>query len=186
MTPVGTISSVMRRNPTPGTTMMNKKPYASGMYGGKFMPMHRGHLNCLRKASELCDRVYLIMFYGGDDEERIRRSDGREFLSVENRWSQVKRAASQFDNVTPFMLDISDCRFEDGSEDWDKETPRVISAIGHFDAVFGSEPSYKAYFDRAYPWAEYIMVDPERKELPISATKIRNMETEEEIRKWIV
>lgn len=150
------------------------------------MPMHRGHLRCVRLASELCERVYLIMFIGGTDETAIHEKDGREFLSVESRWEQTKRAAAMFDNVEPLIVDVSSCHDENGEEDWDAETPLVLEACGHFDAVFGSEPSYKAYFDRAYPWAEYIMVDPERTELPISATKIRNMKDQEEIEAWII
>ena len=45
------------------------KRYKTGMYGGKFMPMHAGHMHCLRVASKMCDKVYLILFFGGNQEE---------------------------------------------------------------------------------------------------------------------
>ena len=164
---------------------MTGKKYKVGMYGGKFMPMHKGHLHCLEVASDMCEYVYLVMFVGGKQEEEILANDTREFLSYEERVDQLHRVAYMFDNVFPVVLDISDCRFENGEEDWDAETPIVLWELGHFDAVFGSEPSYADYFKRAYPWADYILVDPERKEVPISSTAVRNM-GEEERKEWII
>ena len=64
------------------------------------------------------------------------------------------------------------------------ETPLVLDVCGHFDAVFGSEPSYAPYFRRAYPWAVYIQVDPPRIHYPISGTRIR--ESWEENRSWMI
>ena len=42
-----------------------------GFYGGKFMPMHKGHLYCIDTAARMCDHVVVIMFINGDDELRI-------------------------------------------------------------------------------------------------------------------
>lgn len=156
------------------------------MYGGKFMPMHKGHLRCIQKASELCDTVYLILFTGGEQEVQIAGSDHRDMLSLDFRREQLRRAASMFDNVVPIELDISSCRLPNGEEDWDAETPLVMNACGYFDAVFGSEPGYAAYFERAYPWADYVMIDADRTEVPISATMIREMKSKEEIAQWII
>ena len=56
---------------------------------------------------------------------------------------------------------------------------------GRFDAVFsGSEDHYKPYFDRAYPWADFEIIDPGRTHYPISATMVRMMEENEELR-WL-
>ena len=163
---------------------MSKK-YKVGMYGGKFMSMHKGHLHCLEVASQMCEKVYLIMFIGGKQEEEILANKHEDYLNVINRAVQITKAKHMFDNVIPVILDIYDCRFENGEENWDAETPLVLDTIGHFDAVFGSEPSYADYFKRAYPWADYILVDPERKEVPISSTAVRNM-GEEERKEWII
>ena len=43
-----------------------------GFYGGKFMPLHKGHLYCIDVASKMCDRVVVIMFINGDDELEIK------------------------------------------------------------------------------------------------------------------
>ena len=155
------------------------KLYRAGMFGGKFMPYHRGHLLCLETASRLCDRVYQLMMAGCPEEERILAGAtalDKRLLSVDFRYRVMKAAGDRLGNVETILLDISDCRFPDGSEDWDKETPLVLKACGRFDAVFGSEPSYGAYFARAYPWATYELVDPPRRIVPISGTEVRAME----------
>lgn len=165
---------------------MNKKKFKVGMYGGKFMPMHKGHLKCLDMAARECELVYLIMFIGGDQEEQIvHNMPNDEDLSIENRLTQCYRAAALYDNVFVEIIDVSNCKLPDGSEDWDAETPLVLARCGHLDAVYGSEPSYAFYFARAYPDAVYRCLDPERKELNISATMVRNM-SKEERKEWMV
>jgi len=165
---------------------MSEKKYKVGMYGGKFMPMHKGHLKCLDIAARECELVYLIMFIGGDQEEQIYKERPiDDDLNIDSRISQVYKAAHMFKNVIPVVIDISKCRLPDGTEDWDAETPLVLARCGHLDAVYGSEPSYADYFARAYPDAVYRCLDPERKELNISATMVRNMNKEER-KEWMV
>lgn len=162
-----------------------KKKYKVGMYGGKFLPMHKGHRHCLDVAAGMWEKVYLIMFHGGAMERLVSSEDRRDMLSVPSRWEQVRRVASGYDNVAPICLDISSCVDESGGEDWDAETPLVVDACGHIDAVFGSEESYAEYFSRAYPNVDYVLVDVKRKAVPISATMVRAM-GEKEAKEWMV
>lgn len=162
------------------------KLYKVGFYGGKFMPFHTGHLFCTRRASEECEKVYLVLFFGGDQEnEIISNSDNTEKYNRMYRWCDTCKAAYKyFDNVEPVFIDVSDCKLQDGSEDWDAETPLVLNAIGKMDAVYSSEPGYDEYFKRAYPWAKHILVDPPRINYPISGTMLRSMTDEKEKIKW--
>lgn len=160
--------------------------YHIGMYGGKFIPFHKGHFFCLNTAALLCDKVYCILFYGGDQELEILKNDttlDRKYLSIEARKEELRRICSKFSHVEPVFIDVTQCKTPDGKEDWDAETPLVLNACGKLNAAFSSEISYDDYFKRAYPWAEHILVDPPRENFPISATMLRNM-TEEEARKW--
>ena len=47
------------------------KKYKIGMYGGKFMPFHIGHLHCIEEAAKQCDTLYVLIFHGGDQELQI-------------------------------------------------------------------------------------------------------------------
>lgn len=159
--------------------------YKNGMYGGKFMPFHTGHLSCIAKASQECEVANLILFYNGAQEQSILATDNREFLTFESRKKVVEKVASMFPNVKPIFIDVSPSIMENGEEDWDLQTPMVLNAIGMPDAVYGSEPSYAEYFKRAYPEADYRVVDVDRTLMPISGTKVRQMSGEER-KKWIV
>lgn len=166
---------------------MNKK-YKTGMYGGKFLPFHKGHLHCMQKAAEMCETLYLIMFVGGALEntamEKIHGDEDTSYLTVESRRERIAEIVKEYPNVKFVVIDVSSTIRSDGFEDWDLQTPMVIEACGKLDAVFGSEPSYADYFSRAYPEAEYVLIDVDRNECPISGTKVREMNPEERA-KWI-
>jgi HTH-type transcriptional repressor of NAD biosynthesis genes len=165
------------------------KKYQVGFYGGKFMPFHLGHRYCIEVASQQCEKVHVILFYGGDDELQIMENctdDEKQYLNLESRLERLKTICEKYDNVEISVIDVTDVKNPDGSEDWDGETPLVLAVTGRMDAVYSSEPSYDVYFRRAYPWAEHILVDPPRIIYPISGTKIREMEDKKEREKWML
>ena len=163
------------------------KSFGVGMYGGKFLPLHKGHGYCIDVAARECNIVYAILFWGGADEEVICRKFSCEFLSHDERMKHLSAIAGNYSNVVAEQIDISRLRTPDGREDWDAETPLVRRICGgRIDAVYSSEKSYSEYFSRAYPEAVHRLVDVRRVHFPISGTIIRNMNTEEERRKWTI
>lgn len=166
------------------------KKYKTGMYGGKFLPFHKGHNFCVQTAALECEKVYVILFWGGADEEIICRDHPEIWLSVEERTRQLHKIcenAAKIAEVIPALIDLRGLRLPDGSEDWDAETPLVRKLLGYpLDAVYSSEISYGDYFGRAYPEAKHRLVDVERIRFPISGTDIRRMNDEEERAKWII
>lgn len=167
------------------------KKYRVGMYGGKFMPLHKGHFHCLETAANECEKVYFICFINGiQEKEIIHNNKFNGDLSVNSRLIQMYRAAYALKDTADIVvqiIDVSGCITEDGLEDWDAETPLVRAVCGQqIDAVYGSEEAYSDYFKRAYPECVYRVVDSDRKEFPISATMIRNMNNKKEISKWII
>jgi len=158
----------------------------AGFYGGKFLPMHKGHLYCIDTAAKQCDKVVVIMFINGEDEVAIRKTADSPILDVSLRISQLERVCSLYSNVEFHIIDDSSLYREDGTTDWDLETPLVREFVPKMDFVYSSEPSYGEYFSRAYPEAKHILVDVERKAVPISSTMIRAMELLEEKQKWMV
>ena len=163
------------------------KKYKIGMYGGKFMPFHKGHNYCIETAIKECEKVCVILFYGGDDELRIIKNNKSKYLSVESRIKHLKNIIKKYDNAELYIVDVTKLKKEDGSEDWDAETPLVRKIVGNkLDVVYSSEPSYDPYFKRAYPEAVHRIVDYKREKYPISGEKIRNMKNEKEREKWIM
>ena len=165
----------------------NMKKYEIGMYGGKFLPLHKGHNYCIDVATKECDKVYVILFFGGTDEEKVLETMNDDYLSLEDRKNRLINLCNNYENAIPTFIDVSNVRLPDGKEDWDGETPLVREVVGDkLDAVYSSEMYYDDYFKRAYPEAEHRIVDLERKKFPISGTKIRNMKERKERELWIV
>ncbi len=166
------------------------KPYKIGMYGGKFLPFHKGHRYCVETAAKECEIVYVLLFWGGADEEIILKEHPEEYLSVEERTKQMYKIcedASAYAKIIPALIDIRKLRTPDGKEDWEAETPLVRNILGNqLDAVYSSEESYGEYFSHAYPEAIHRLVDVKRIHYPISGTEIRNMKEEEERAEWII
>lgn len=166
------------------------KQFKIGMYGGKFLPFHKGHRFCVETAAAECEKVYVILFANGADEEKILKACPEEWLSVEERIKQMKRIcldAGKLAVVIPALIDVAGLRLPDGTEDWDAETPLVRKLLGNrLDAVYSSEESYGGYFARAYPEAVHRLVDIKRIHYPISGTAVRNMTDAEERKSWMV
>ena len=166
------------------------KKYEIGMYGGKFLPFHKGHRYCVQVASLECEKVYVILFWGGADEEVILKEHPEFWLSVEERTRQMHQICSdmsKYAEIIPALIDIRKLRNPDGSEDWEAETPLVRKLLGNrLDAVYSSEESYGEYFSHAYPEAVHRLVDVKRIHYPISGTAIRNMESEEQRAEWMI
>ncbi len=158
----------------------------TGFYGGKFLPMHKGHLYCIDTAARQCGKVVVIMFTNSESEAAVRKTaDGSE-LEVRSRIAQLDRVCSLYDNVEFHVIDDSGLCREEGASERDLETPLVRAYLPQIDFVYSSEPSYGEYFRRAYPEAEHILVDAERKTYPISSTMIRAMASLKDKQQWMV
>ena len=157
-----------------------------GFYGGKFLPMHKGHLYCIDTAAKQVDHLTVIMFVNGDEEIAAKKDNHSPELEIAARVRQAERVCALYPNVEFHVVDVMDAKLPDGSEDWDAETPLVRRYVPHMDFVFSSEPRYGAYFSRAYPEATHVIVDAERKTYPISSTMIRAMKELEEKEQWMV
>lgn len=143
-----------------------------GFYGGKFLPLHQGHVYSIVKASSMVDQLYVVLSHS---EKRDRKlCDDSEFPYIPSRIRL--RWLSQ---VTKNMANVKVIEVEDdaGDEDydWKEGSLKIREAIRtKINFVFSSEQNYESIFQELYPEATQFIIDENREHFPISATDIRS------------
>jgi NadR type nicotinamide-nucleotide adenylyltransferase len=125
-----------------------------GLVIGKFYPPHMGHSFLIKTASQKVDELFVLVC-----------DDPRQKIPAQKRagWLQKIHPKSK-------VLVIEDILQDDDSKAWAKHVKNFLGFAP--DIVFTSE-NYGFTFSKELN-CEHVLVDIERKNIPISATKIRN------------
>lgn len=125
-----------------------------GLVIGKFYPPHKGHSFLIETAAQKIDELYVLVC-----------DDPRQKISAQKRaeWLQKIHPRTK-------VLVIEDILQDDDSKAWAEHVKNFLGFTP--DIVFTSE-NYGITFSKELN-CEHVMVDHERTNIPISATKIRN------------
>lgn len=144
-----------------------------GLYTGKFFPLHRGHLDCIIKASYMVDKLYIIMFHNEKAEREL--CEGNKFvdkakvkyeqLTPRKRIAWLCKALKDIDNIVIKEVSKGYCSFEDNAV----EIKKIIGK--NPDYIFSSEPTYDSIYKSLYPGVKHIIFD--KGQIPITSTQIR-------------
>lgn len=155
-----------------------------GIVVGKFYPLHLGHVNLIQTASTMCKKVIVIVsHHDARDHELFLDSNLKRPLTGKDKLATVQKTfQNQRDLIIPILVDESQVpSYPNGWEPWSELVKSTVSQhrkipkdFSFNKAVFFiNEPSdvsgYQKYFG-----AKTILLDKERSEINISATKIRN------------
>ena len=146
-------------------------PEKIGMYGGSFDPLHTGHVQCIEKASGMCDRLYVVLSHC-----RVR-----DHYPVEIRYRWLMQTVGRMKNVQVILLEDAAPTKEayDRGAYWEEGRDRILSRIGApVDVVFcGSDYHGTNRYETLYG-CEVICFD--RGQTAISSSAIR----ENPLRHW--
>jgi HTH-type transcriptional repressor of NAD biosynthesis genes len=137
-----------------------------GFYGGKFLPVHQGHVFAITTGACEMDKFYVVLCTDEKEEEKLGIEAGTFYATPQKRISWIGQIIADMPNVE--LIHINEYRFKEGSKLIKKAIPHPITH------VYSSERSYGPIFEELYPGARHVLVDEERKAYPISATEIRS------------
>jgi HTH-type transcriptional repressor of NAD biosynthesis genes len=143
----------------------------TGFIGGKFLPLHLGHVYAIVHASSMVDELYVVLSHSEKRDKELCEQTKLEPIPAQIRLRWLSQLTKDMPHVK--VLSIED---NQGNEDydWEEGATRIKQAIGRtIDFVFSSELEYHDIFAKLYPTSKHIVIDPDRRQVGISATKIR-------------
>lgn len=142
-----------------------------GFFGGKFLPLHQGHVYSIIKASTMVDELYVVLSHSEKRDQELSARSNLSYIPGKMRLRWISQLTKEMINIKVVEVEDQD-RNED--YDWKEGSLKIREAIGReIDVVFSSETEYGPIFQGLYPEAEHILIDEKREQVPISATKIR-------------
>ncbi len=126
----------------------------TGLVIGKFYPPHRGHKLLIETALNAVDHLDVVICV---------RADQTISGDLRQKWLQEI-------HPTAHVLQVDDFGEDDNSKAWAEYTRSILGRAP--DIVFTSESYGEAY--ARYLGCEHVLVDQDRREVPISATRIRS------------
>jgi HTH-type transcriptional regulator, transcriptional repressor of NAD biosynthesis genes len=143
-----------------------------GFIGGKFLPLHQGHVYAIVHASSMVDELYVVLSHSQIRDKELCKGSKMDYIPphIRLRW------LSQLTRDMPHVKVISIEDYEGNDDyDWNHGAQLIQQVIGKpIDYVFSSEFDYNDIFRELYPDSKHVMIDPERTHVTISATAIRN------------
>ncbi len=142
-----------------------------GVFPGKFLPPHRGHLTAILRAHALCDKLYVVVCDRKEYDSLI--IDGKTIPAKLRKMWFMK----EFQNLEGIEVVIADENTiptdPDGWPYWYDLLKRTVPEPFH--VIFGNEMSYKDFHDKYIPKEiGYEIVDYSRSVWNISGTSIRD------------
>ncbi len=153
---------------------MSSKIYKNGMVVGKFAPETLGHINLINRAALFCEKLTVILCF---DEKWLSKQNERDrkVLTLKNRLLWLSKTFENMPHIN--IVSINETNLPAYPNGW-KEYANLLRGV--FDgnipedtAIFSSEKEYDDNYKKYLPEVEHCIVDSERKQVPISATMIR-------------
>ncbi len=166
--------------------MMNKKidkKEKVGIIFGKFIPMHMGHVNFIKYASNEVEKLHVLLCVEKDrDFNLLINSSLPKILTENDRFYYLKKEVEMLPNVEVHILREEGIEYYPNG--WKEWTDRVVKLLKEnnikINTVFTNELEDKINYEKYFVDNEVFskeldvhLTDPERFEYNVSATKIR-------------
>lgn len=149
----------------------------NGVITLKAAPLHSGHIFAITQASTQVEQLYVILSFDQKWLDNLPNSDfWSKHLTKTNRILWLKRTFQDLKHITILCVDETDMgAYPEGVQEWTDQVKNQLKDEHNVESVdkwFSSEPEYTWWIEKYFN-CENVIIDAERKEFDISATKIR-------------
>lgn len=148
-----------------------------GMFFGKFAPLTTGHVSAINRAAGRVDELYVVLCY----DEKFNSTEPtslQKALSLNSRFRALVNTFKHMKHVHVTYVDETPVpSYPEGSEQFTDLVRHKLHEefkVLQIHEVFSSEIEYAEYFSTYWPKSTHVLIDPERKLVDISATKVRS------------
>lgn len=144
-----------------------------GVYFGKFLPPHRGHLATILKAATRVQKLYVVVSDNVNRTKAICAESGIKEIPVNLRIQWLSQELIDMPHIKVVKLDETDIPVYPNG--WDQWAEKMKECVGEkIDVFFCGEQEYVADLLARFEGSHVALIDPERTMYNISATKIRS------------
>ncbi|MEH7249086.1 multifunctional transcriptional regulator/nicotinamide-nucleotide adenylyltransferase/ribosylnicotinamide kinase NadR [Neobacillus niacini] len=142
-----------------------------GFIGGKFLPLHLGHVYAIVQASSIVDELYVVLSHSEIRDRELCLNTKMNDIPAQIRLRWLSQLTKDMPHVK--VISIEDDQ-DNANYNWADGAQFIKKAIGKpINFVFSSEIDYIEIFKELYPNTEHKLIDPMRALVNISATAIR-------------
>lgn len=147
--------------------------YKVGVYFGRFLPPHRGHLYQIIEASTRCEKLIVVISDNANQTRDICEQAHLPEISYRLRKQWFSQQVQDMEHILVRVLDETDIpEYPNGWRAWSARMRSVISEP--IDAFFVGDTDYQDTLEQYFPESKVEIFDPSRTRYPISATDIRH------------
>lgn len=151
--------------------------YKTGIYIGKFFPMHLGHVSTIDMLSSACENTFVIFYNDKKAEEKLINQAGYNY-TIDLRANDAKKIFEHRSNIVIIKLDVpNDIVFPDDYEDIKIMVQNIVGDEIDIQ-IFGcdEEAVYAPfkYADKYMLGCIYDIENNQSKITPLHSTLIRN------------
>ena len=144
-----------------------------GVYFGKMIPPHRGHLNAILNAATLVQELYVVISDNVKRTKMICEESNLPEIKISLRKQWLSQELIDMPHIKVVVLDESNIpMYPNGWPEWSNLMRECVGK--EINEFFCGEPEYVEKLNTYFPEAHVTLFDPNRTYFNISATKIRN------------
>lgn len=144
-----------------------------GVFFGKMIPPHRGHLTAIINAATKCQKLYVVVSDNKYRTEEICRESGIKNIPVELRIQWLCQELQDLDHIKVVALDETHIpTYPNGWKQWCGLMQEAVKE--DINVFFCGEEDYCKELKKHFPKSDVVLFDPRRNTYNISATTIRS------------